>query len=49
VWALLAEYAVGAGLDAFVRVENLTDRNYMEPVGYQAWRRTAHAGLRVRF
>ena len=49
VWALLAEYAVGAGLDAFVRVENLTDRDYMEPIGYQAWRRTAHAGLRVRF
>ena len=49
VWAVLAEYAVGAGLDAFVRVENLTDREYMEPLGYQAWRRTAHAGIRVRF
>jgi vitamin B12 transporter len=49
IWTATAEYAVGAGLDAFVRVENLTDREYMEPVGYQAWRRTAHAGVRVRF
>ncbi|HUF47254.1 MAG TPA: TonB-dependent receptor [Vicinamibacterales bacterium] len=49
VWALLAEYAVRTGVDAFLRVENLTDRTYMEPLGYQAWGRTVHAGLRVRF
>lgn len=33
----------------FVRVENLTDVEYMEPLGYPAWRRTVHAGLRVTF
>jgi vitamin B12 transporter len=49
VWTLLAEYAVGAGADAFARIENLTDREYMEPLGYRAWRRTAHAGIRLRF
>lgn len=34
---------------AFVRVENLTDVDYMEPLGYPAWRRTLHAGLRLKF
>ena len=29
--------------DAYVRVENLTDKDYMEPLGYPAWRRTVHA------
>ena len=34
---------------AFVRVENLTDVDYMEPLGYPAWRRSVHAGLRLKF
>lgn len=34
---------------AFVRVENLTDVQYMEPLGYPAWRRTLHAGVRLKF
>lgn len=34
---------------AFVRVENLTDVDYMEPLGYPAWRRTLHAGVRLKF
>lgn len=33
----------------YVRVENLTGVDYMEPLGYAAWRRTVHAGLRLRF
>lgn len=32
-----------------VRADNLTDVDYMEPLGYPAWRRTLHAGLRLRF
>jgi vitamin B12 transporter len=34
---------------AFVRVDNLTDVDYMEPLGYPAWRRAVHAGLRLKF
>lgn len=34
---------------AFVRAENLTDVDYMEPLGYPAWRRSVHAGLRLKF
>lgn len=33
----------------FVRGDNLTDVDYMEPLGYPAWRRSVHAGLRVKF
>jgi vitamin B12 transporter len=42
-WRLTGETRV------FVRAENLTDVEYMEPIGYPAWRRTLHAGLRVKF
>jgi len=34
---------------AFVRFENLTNVAYMEPLGYQAWGRTMHAGVRLKF
>ena len=33
-------------LTLFVRVENLANRDYMEPLGYPAWQRTARAGVR---
>ncbi len=33
----------------FARVDNLTDVDYMEPLGYPAWRRSAQAGLRLKF
>jgi len=42
-WRLVSQAA------AFVRVENLTDVDYMEPLGYPAWRRTVHAGVRLKF
>jgi len=49
LWRGQVAWRVTAQATAFVRVENLTDVDYMEPLGYQAWRRTAHAGLRLRF
>jgi len=49
LWRAQAQWRVTAAATAYVRVENLTDRDYMEPLGYPAWRRTAHAGVRVRF
>ncbi len=49
LWRAQAVARVSTMATAYVRVENLTDRDYMEPIGYPAWRRTVHAGLRVRF
>jgi outer membrane receptor protein involved in Fe transport len=33
----------------FLRGDNLTNVEYMEPLGYPAWRRSLRAGLRVTF
>jgi len=49
LWRLQAQVRVTSLATGYVRVENLTDANYMEPLGYPAWRRTVHAGLRLRF
>jgi vitamin B12 transporter len=49
LWRAQATAKVTSTATAYVRVENLTDKDYMEPLGYPAWRRTVHAGLRVRF
>jgi outer membrane cobalamin receptor len=49
IWALGGHYYPAPHVDLFLRVENLTDKDYMEPLGYQAWRRTAHAGIRIGF
>jgi outer membrane cobalamin receptor len=49
LWRGQVAWRVTGQATAFVRVDNLTDVDYMEPLGYQAWRRTAHAGLRVKF
>ena len=49
LWRAQAIAKVTSTVTAYVRIENLTDRDYMEPLGYPAWRRTAHAGVRVRF
>lgn len=37
------------GVTALLTVDNLTNRDYMEPIGYQALQRVVRAGLRVRF
>jgi vitamin B12 transporter len=49
VWTLGARIRVTPRLEGYLRMENLTDADYMEPMGYEAWRRTAHAGLRLTF
>jgi outer membrane cobalamin receptor len=49
LWRAQAIAKVTSAVTAYVRVENLTDKDYMEPLGYPAWRRTVHAGMRVRF
>jgi outer membrane cobalamin receptor len=49
IWTLGGHYRPTARVDLFLRVENLTDKDYMEPLGYQAWRRTVHVGLRIGF
>lgn len=49
LWQAAARYRFSDRIDGYVRVQNLTDRDYMEPLGFPAWRRTAHAGLHLRF
>jgi outer membrane cobalamin receptor len=49
LWNAGARYRFNAHIDGFARVQNLGDVDYMEPLGYPAWRRTFHAGLSVRF
>jgi vitamin B12 transporter len=49
LWRGQVAWRVVSQATAFVRVENLTDVDYMEPLGYSAWRRTVHAGLRLKF
>ena len=40
-------YRIAAALTGYVRVDNLANREYMEPLGYPAWGRSARAGIRV--
>ncbi len=49
LWRIQAQWQVSPRATAYARVENLTDVEYMEPLGYPAWRRTLHAGVRFRF
>ena len=46
-WDAGASYFVAARLTLYVRVNNLADRDYMDPLGYPAWKRTTRAGARV--
>src|SRR5262245_14080414 len=46
-WDAGASYRLAAPVTFFLRVDNLADRDYMDPLGYPAWRRTARAGARV--
>ena len=48
-WAVTAAYRVRTPIELFIRVENLTDSRHMDPLGFPAWGRTVHAGLRVAF
>ena len=46
-WDAGASYFIAAPLALYVRMDNLADRDYMDPLGYPAWRRAARAGARV--
>ena len=46
-WDAGGSYRVSAPVTFYVRIENLANRDYMDPLGYPAWRRTARAGARL--
>ncbi len=48
-WDVGGSYRVARRLAGFVRVENVGDADYMEPLGYPAWRRSVRAGVKVSF
>jgi vitamin B12 transporter len=45
-WDAGVSYALSVPLTLYLRVDNLSNRDYMEPLGYPAWRRTARIGAR---
>lgn len=49
LWNASASVRINTRTDIYGRVLNLGGTDYMEPLGYQAWGRTAHGGVRVRF
>jgi vitamin B12 transporter len=49
LWNASASVSLSRSVSLVGRVDNIGNVDYMEPLGYPAWRRTAHAGLRVRF
>ncbi len=48
-WTLTAAYRLRSPLEVYLRLENLTDSQHMEPLGYPVWGRSAQAGVRVTF
>ena len=49
LWNASGELRVAGRTGAFVTIDNLADREYMEPLGYPALGRTIRAGIRTRF
>jgi len=49
LWNLASRYRINARVEIFGRVQNLGDTQYMEPLGFPAWGRTAHVGLTLKF
>jgi vitamin B12 transporter len=49
LWDLRAGVVVTRQLTAVLMIDNLTNRDYSEPLGYQPLRRTVRAGVRVVF
>jgi outer membrane cobalamin receptor len=47
VWSAAARYRLHRRVELTLRVENLTDVEYMEPLGYPAWGRAFMGGIRV--
>jgi outer membrane cobalamin receptor len=49
VWNASVGVTLTPQLELYGRILNLGDTDYMEPLGYQPWRRTVHGGVRIRF
>ena len=49
LWDLRGQYRLARQLSVVAAVDNLTDTDYMEPLGYFALGRTARIGLKVGF
>lgn len=49
LWNASASVKLNTKLEIYGRLQNLGDKDYMEPLGYEAARRTAFGGVRVRF
>ena len=48
-WNASGEVRIAQRTSAFVTIDNLADRDYMEPLGYPGLGRTARIGIRARF
>jgi vitamin B12 transporter len=48
-WNASAEVRFARRTAGFITIDNLADRDYMEPLGYRALGRTLRAGVRARF
>ena len=48
-WNASGEVRVAGRTAAFVTIDNLADRDYMEPLGYRGLGRAVRAGIRARF
>ncbi|MBS1817069.1 MAG: TonB-dependent receptor [Acidobacteria bacterium] len=49
LWNVRSSYRVTGQLVALLSIDNLTGRDYQEPLGYLALQRVVRAGVRVRF
>ena len=48
-WDAGASYRLAPPVTIYLRIENLANRDYMDPLGYPAWQRTARAGARLQW
>ena len=49
LWTLGVRLRVTRQTEGYLRIENLSNATYMDPLGYEAWQRSLHAGLRLTF
>ena len=46
-WDGGASYRLAMALSLYARIDNIGNRDYMEPLGYPAWKRSVRAGVRM--
>ncbi len=49
IWSTGGRYKITPNVAAFGRVDNLTDLEYMDPLGYPAWRRSVSVGMTFKY